>query len=63
MEKPFIKTIYGYFRNNTISHSKGVIDVLTYGIIRKECDNRWGFFNILWHKKGKKWIVIQFMEY
>ena len=48
MNEPRIKTIFGYFKDNILTEEKtnNKISCLTYNIVRKEIQDKKGYFNL-----------------
>lgn len=57
-----IRTIYGKFEDNYLTdyETGEIISCLTYGSVRKEINNKEGFFNLKLNAWGD-WIVFQYI--
>jgi hypothetical protein len=60
LDKPF-KTVFGLFHGNIIFCDTGEeISCVTYGIIRKEIDDKYGFYNLKKNMHGD-WVIFQYV--
>lgn len=60
MEK--IMTTLGTFINNSIITDDGeTIDCITYGSIKREVENKRGFFQLVWSDQFSCWKIIQYI--
>lgn len=57
------KTIFGHFKDNElIDYETGeIISCLTYNIVKKQIENKEGFFNLKQNEWGD-WIIFQYVD-
>ena len=62
MNEPRIKTIFGYFKDNILTeeNTKNKISCLTYNIVRKEIQDKKGYFNLQKNQWGD-WVIFQYL--
>ena len=62
MNEPRIKTIFGYFKDNILTeeNTKNKISCLTYNIVRKEIQDKSGYFNLQINQWGD-WVIFQYI--
>ena len=62
MNEPRIKTIFGHFKDNIHTEEKtnNKISCLTYNIVRKEIQDKKGYFNLQKNQWGD-WVIFQYL--
>ena len=62
MNEPRIQTIFGYFKDNILTEEKtnNKISCLTYNIVRKEIQDKKGYFNLQKNQWGD-WVIFQYL--
>ena len=61
-QSEIIKTIFGHFKDNElIDYETGeIISCLTYNIVRKEIQDKSGYFNLQINQWGD-WVIFQYI--
>ena len=62
MNEPRIKTIFGHFKDNILTeeNTNNKISCLTYNIVRKEIQDKKGYFNLQKNQWGD-WVIFQYL--
>ena len=62
MNEHKIQTIFGHFKDNILTEEKtnNKISCLTYNIVRKEIQDKKGYFNLQKNQWGD-WVIFQYL--
>ena len=59
MEKNFIKTVYGYFKDGKLTVDGKPFSCGSYKSTKTQYDDTTGVFNLQWDEDLKIWIIFQ----
>ena len=60
MNEPQFLTVFGHFKDNLITTEDSTISCLTYNIVRKEIQDKKGYFNLQKNQWGD-WVIFQYL--
>ena len=60
MNEHKIQTIFGHFKDNILTTEDSIISCLTYNIVRKEIQDKSGYFNLQKNQWGD-WVIFQYI--
>lgn len=61
LDKSLIYTFRGLFKKNKIYTEDNIIPCITYGSVKQEIEDKYGWYNIIFDKDICQWVVFQYL--